>query len=108
MGQPEITAAAILEALGALGDTTEKVAGTLARLDIKGTRNECFTCPIAEYLKARLLSSWVEVGTLDIAAGRDEEWVEVETPAHIAAFVLAFDRGAYPGLEAACANQTTS
>ena len=92
-------------ALDALGSTKDAIARTLRDKGIKGERRSACNCPIAQYLRTCGWSGWsrVEVSGRGVSAYDDlAPPVRVSLPAAVFSFVLAFDGGCYPELEAFC------
>ena len=88
----------LLATLNKLGTTASEVAHALHSSEIRGFRNSCWSCPIAEYLKSCRYSS-VSVAIEDCSAiTPDHISTYVVTPTAIKDFMLAFDSGLYSHL----------
>ena len=93
----------VTAALDALGDMSEQVAESLKQRGIHGTRGQCATCPLANYLRSLFPDAEVYVDRESIRLRRDvqciedgrvdldEEAVEVETPDPCADFIGDYD-----------------
>jgi hypothetical protein len=98
--------AEILSLLMALGSTADEVAAKLVSLGIKGDRNECRTCPIAQYLVSNGLEAYSEMkgegarthGLLFGVEASGYWWPLATHPqlTGVSNFILDFDRGQYP------------
>lgn len=82
-------------ALAQLGDTQGSIVAAMRCLGIRGVRSESCMCPVAIYLArvtgghwVSVVGHWVRIGGINYAL-----------PAPVRAFIVAFDRGAYPELE---------
>ena len=88
----------VLSLLKKLGKTKEDIAKNLCSLNIKGERNKCSSCPIAQYL----VKNGVEIGVVGVGVRVTRYWFPIsEYPQlqGIRDFILAFDRGEFPQLE---------
>lgn len=89
----------ITSLLKELGDTADKVAGTLLGKGFNGNHN-IHTCPVANYIRD---NTGVKVGVVPSETSyKDDEWCGVfnyiENPPAVLEFVKAFDDGAFPAL----------
>ena len=78
------------------------VAAVLLFAGAVGTRSHCGACPVAVFLAVEGVDSVVagkRFLVVNYKVGRRWAAVEYQTPAVVAAFMRAFDRGAYPYLE---------
>jgi hypothetical protein len=93
-------------ALNALGDTAAEVADTLARAGFSGRRGDEVSCPIARYLRTAIHGAIdAYVGVADPQHDNRQRagiwlldgtgWFDVPMPPGSAAFIDAFDEGAY-------------
>jgi hypothetical protein len=99
----------VLALLVALGTTAEEVANKLVSLGIKGNRERCRTCPIAQYLISNGVASWVVLAdgagggvALGDVGGEVSYYrypLSTYPLASVRDFILAFDRGEYPQCE---------
>lgn len=96
-GKYPLTEDGIRDALAALGPTADRVAETLRLFGIKGQRETCNSCPVAEYLHRVVEGvSFVEVRRMTVRVLRDVGvLVAVDTPTPVHRFVDAFDGGAW-------------
>lgn len=85
-----------------LGNQAEDIAVALQSRRIKGDRERGEKCPIAVYL----LQS--DLGLADVAVGEEEIQLDfdghaerVDTTPAVRRFIIGFDRGRYPALDAA-------
>jgi hypothetical protein len=101
------TKAEILALLVDLGSTADEVAAKLISFGIKGEREKCSTCPVAQYLFSKGVvakindPTWFGLGGVGI--GVDSYWYPLATYPQLTGvfnFIRAFDRGQYPGCEA--------
>ena len=83
-------------ALAALGDSTDRVADTLAAHGYLGEPAEARECPIAVYLHDVLTPAWpVSVGDGTATVYCNGVRLDVPLPDPVRRFVGAFDLGAY-------------
>lgn len=98
---------ALADALRTLGTMEpDAIAAMLAAEHVTGWRGCPDTCVLANYLSITT-GEEISVGTLT-AKHRYREWDAVIMPTTVCDFIDAFDRGAYPALEAAGPLETTS
>src|ERR1041384_7287885 len=91
-----------LDALAQLGGTAEQYAAELARLGVTGARENCYRCPVANYLTVQLGLRDVQVDPEEIEVylpGPDTE--PFDTPKPVSEFVERFDAGEFDELLAA-------
>lgn len=81
--------------LAALGGTADEVAASLRQLGVKGVPDDPDSCPLAQLMKLGV--STPIVSTRKIFWGPAHE-CSMHITAPLLAFVIAFDRGAYPDL----------
>lgn len=85
-----------------LGNHAEDIAGALQSRDIKGDREDCAACPVAVYLmQSDLGLTDVLVGEEEIQLDFDGHAERVDTTPAVRRFIIGFDRGRYPALDAA-------
>jgi hypothetical protein len=86
--------------LAALGDTPEQVAATLAEHGCLGIPGNCARCPVAVYLmRSDLDLRNVSVdGVVAILFPGDEDYVYLDLPDPVIAFVDRFDHDDFPQL----------
>lgn len=92
---PIVLAPDIDEALSVLGTTTDDVAASLRRLEIRGLRRTPQKCPIAKYLRMRgfeVMGSYNHF--IELPGGRYGRTAEVITQ-----FMKRFDEGEFPFLD---------
>ncbi len=84
-------------ALKELGSGKNKVAETLKAKKIKGCRNTSDDCPVAKYVKKLFpRATSIEVDTGSVSVGfKDDEYIDVNLPKAVGAFIEAFDDGDY-------------
>jgi hypothetical protein len=98
----------VLDLLVALGATRQEVADKLLSLGIRGNRDACVSCPIAQYL----IANGVALGYGGVGYGLGRIGISVSLDVvhlypirkypqllGIRGFILAFDYGEYPKLE---------
>jgi hypothetical protein len=91
----------VLALLVSLGTTSQEVADKLLSLGIRGDRNKCKTCPIAQYLVAYGVVTWSGLGIAIGPTPWNTYWYNIrEYPQlkGILAFIEHFDEGKYPKL----------
>jgi len=91
------------QALAGLPTTTEALAEFLIGQDCKGTREDGTCCPVANYLDkvGDFVDPFVDTSYIKVRADEDDEYGEiVDTPEHVRQFVLGFDQGEWPELDA--------
>lgn len=103
-----LTEDGVREALRALGDGSEDVAGRLEQLGIKGFRDDDCSCPVANYLRKTfpdIETVWVLRDNVFIEAYQTDEFgfglpvkFDTSNPDPVSAFVGDFDAGIYPEL----------
>lgn len=99
------TSDGVLAALAALGDTVETIAAALLANGCTGRTASAAHCPIAYYLRDAvpdLDAQDIQIGTDDAGLWNEPHGyaIDVDLPWPVAAFVTAFDCGAYPELVA--------
>lgn len=103
----DFTDAGLKQALEALGDSSETVAGNLTAWGFKGQQHLCEICPVANYLLAVIeAAEKAAVGPEYVRVYRTVvEYVDVRTemaqaftPLSVSAFVEDFDDRRYPTL----------
>jgi len=96
---PDETEALLLELVAHPGG----VAAALHLLGYKGTRRIACGCPVYRYLRAHGYLYKVGQGKvcLDGTGNSESRWVWVRMPSPVSYFVIDFDAGKYPELEAA-------
>lgn len=84
------------QAIASLGTTSQTIGDALRAKGIKGKRNSCTTCPIAEYLKACGFDGVVVVGTMTAdhfpVVGKIQS---VNLPDSVQNWIASFDNDAY-------------
>jgi len=89
----------LAEVVDELDDRSFRIADFLVRQGIKGDRDNCTSCPIAEYVLRATGARWADVTATEIeVAYRDGSAQVVETPEHVVDFIEDFDGGRYPEL----------
>ena len=87
--------ATVAELLAGLGDTPDAVADTLRARGIKGVREHCCACPIAELLKRNGIPN-PHVECARVWPDPDSMWkVSTRMPAAVQVFIDRFDEGVY-------------
>jgi len=87
-------------ALRALGSTGAGVAAALELGGYQGVKEDCYVCPVAEYVHAVVDGATrVYVDDLKVRVYAGPGHVEVPTPPQVMAFTKAFDAGKHPTLE---------
>lgn len=105
MNNTPITVEDLTAALVSLGTTKDEVADSLRAARIKGDREECHSCPVAEWLKGRF-----NLPDRNIEPSVNSDWVSLEdpslledisisSPVAVEEFVRAFDDRLYPDLD---------
>lgn len=98
----------LLADLHALGPNEQLVADALRRSGVKGYRESCTGCPVAEYLKGR---GWplalVDLTGITVTAGESGTAVGVIVPSPVARFIEDFDAGAWPDLSLGIASPSS-
>ena len=93
----------VLSLLEKLGKTKEDVANKLQSLGIKGERNKCYSCPLAQYLIKNGIGLKVPfVVEVRVGVGVNWYWYPISKYPQLQGirdFILAFDRGEFPQLE---------
>lgn len=97
-------------ALESLGSTADEVAQTLSSRGITGRRNSGCDCPVARFLQAEVPETarlwwfsgyWVDGEYIQLPLSMSElPETRVDVPQPVYEFVLRFDSGDYPDLEA--------
>jgi hypothetical protein len=109
----KITVQDLEAALAELGDTPDKIAGTLRAAGVSGYPEDCHHCPVAHWLTRKFdpeggysFSDWVEssvtggeVAVEFFEQGSDSQTVSIPAPEAVSSFVGAFDAGKYPFLD---------
>lgn len=95
---------ALIEGLDGLPNSPGMIAQLLDDLDITGSPGSACWCPMARYLRG--ISGCASSDELRVKAGtvflrRGNLILETELPLHVSEFVVRFDFGDYPGLNAA-------
>jgi len=86
----------IREMLDILGDTPDEIAESLKQKGIKGEKENCYCCPLAEYLKSQGVS---QVVVTDVKVkGIYRDTLESGSFRKIRDFVFKVDAGEYPDL----------
>lgn len=97
-----VTGEKVENLLRELGDTPEKVAGTLRQANVRGKIDSVTSCPVAKYLKSRLGRTYtvgVGLNYVDVWADLGEKkTASVELPESVKQFIRNFDAGRYPDL----------
>ncbi len=100
----ECLAQRLIDLFAKLGDTPEKIAATLDRDQIWGVRNTVrFLNPIVRHLQRALALGPFNVDLMEPETVRvviEGAVIRTELPEPVKQFLLAFNQGAYPALEA--------
>ena len=91
------------EVLNQLGDSSDKIYNFFFKENIKGKRNDNFSCPLAVYLKTTYNFQYVSVNnkSVHVSDSLNEPWwgSTVRLPVALKQFISLFDEGNFPAIE---------